>query len=245
VIIDNMSAGFDVSDEQSNAVVKQKVVKPILEFIASTNTLLVLVHHAGKSNENANYGGRGASVLEDLAPVNFVIKGNAGKGHPMEITCSKRKDGPDYTETFTLDKQTRWLKKSFHVAPKQYSLEDEVRSFVCSETFPALVPAADIYKKFGGIAKATKIKMVLKDLLDFGQIFSPSRGKYCAPLVVDPNGHNGRPPKGTTETTEDSQDGQNGQATETTKTTEGEGVCKCGIGGRAGERCSACGGRYE
>lgn len=184
VVVDNLSSAFQVTDEQSNSVMNQKVVQPILKFTAQTNTGLMLVHHSGKSNDNENYGGRGGSVLEDLATVGFTLRGNVHHDKPLEIINTKRKDGPGYSESFSLNRETRWFEQSsFIPPPRPKSVETQVRDFVCYHEFPHTVRTREINEKFENLVLRDRITVILRNLVASDEINSPSKGRYCAPLA--------------------------------------------------------------
>src|SRR5438093_4304478 len=52
VIIDTVSAAFNLRNENDNSEVKSRVMGPLVHLARSCNCAVIFVHHHGKPNEN-------------------------------------------------------------------------------------------------------------------------------------------------------------------------------------------------
>lgn len=178
LVLDNLSSGFEVLDESANGVLNKLVVNPIKAFIEQSNLALVLIHHAGKSNNNDDYGGRGASVLEDMSTVGFKMQRDR-KSPIATISCLKRKDGEEYDKVYKLNRDRRWFENTV-MAPKtkQKPLDIQVQEFVQAFDFPNMVTTKDINTKFSQIGRI-RIQQILNVLKNQNYISSPKKGYFC------------------------------------------------------------------
>jgi RecA-family ATPase len=48
IIVDNVSAAYDINDENSNAEVTKKIIKPLLRMAYKANCAFLFAHHYGK-----------------------------------------------------------------------------------------------------------------------------------------------------------------------------------------------------
>jgi replicative DNA helicase len=96
VIVDTVANAFDLQDENSNAEVTRRVIKPLIRLAREANCAVVFTHHIGKANETqtreAAYKGRGASAFGALPRTSFTIERdvNRGSGY-IVLSCPKIK----------------------------------------------------------------------------------------------------------------------------------------------------------
>lgn len=186
VIVDNISAAYDLSDENSNAEINRKVIKPLLKMAYKGDAAFLFAHHYGKGKldiENAGvHAGRGASNLQSLSQTVINMFGNVSKGEPVTVECAKRKTdgGTQYRKVLEL-REDRWFHEAaIAPAPKQ-ELIFEIRDYVCGYQFNRPVTLQKLMEHFGPRTSPAGIKRHLKDLTDFGMIEKPRHGCYCAP----------------------------------------------------------------
>lgn len=179
VMVDNLSAAFQVLDESSSGVMNQKVVQPVLKFIEMADVALMMVHHSGKSNTNDSYAGRGSSILEDLAPVGFKMDGNTHTGEAVTISNVKRKDGQGYEKVFKLNYDRRWF-ESTTIAPKAKPMPTylQIERFVQKHQFPDTVSTKEINQKFPHLDRR-HISKRLSELVRDNYISRPKQGQFC------------------------------------------------------------------
>jgi hypothetical protein len=191
VIVDNVSAAFDLKDENSNAEVTAKIIKPLHKLSRLTGCATVFVHHYGKQAEaDSVYAARGASALMSLVKSVYNISGNCSRDEPITVHCVKRKTGGDYSKSFKLDGERRWFDSSemtVSVTPKRRDFVTDVFESVRAYEYPRQVSYEALSKVFvrdaGG--SSDKLKKALQLLINEGQISRPKRGHYCAHIEGD------------------------------------------------------------
>ncbi len=182
IVIDNISSAFSLHDENSNAEVTRKVVKPLLKLASSSGATVVFAHHIGKANESSKedvYLSRGASTLSCLAKTVFNLRGRIDLNEMAEIACVKRKNGQNYSGTFRLNADTRWFEPCRAPARRATNYDLIVRWM--RENAPAGRPVktSEIVAAFKNISRNTLMQN-LRDGVSAGEIISPQRAFYCA-----------------------------------------------------------------
>lgn len=79
VVIDTVGALFTLFNENDNAEVKRKVIRPLKALAKAGNCAVIGVHHIGKRGENTAdeeeaYLGRGASAFGTDTQAVFTLK---------------------------------------------------------------------------------------------------------------------------------------------------------------------------
>ncbi len=178
LVLDNLSSGFEVLDESANGILNKMVVNPIKAFIEQANLALVLIHHAGKSNNNDDYGSRGGSVLEDMATVGFKMQRDR-KSLIATISCLKRKDGEEYDKVYKLNRDRRWFESTLIAPkPKQKPLDVQIQEFVETFIYPNTVETKEINEKFNCVSRM-QISRILSLLKNDDYISNPKKGVWC------------------------------------------------------------------
>ena len=185
IIVDNVSAAYDLNDENSNAEVTKKVIKPLLKMAYTGDCAFLFAHHYGKTkNELESAGvhaGRGASALQALSRTVINMFGDVSKGEPVTVECAKRKTdgGQNYREVFRLE-DNRWFHHTTIVPPpKKQNAYQAIRQFMKSVIYPDMVATADIISKFEFDYEANSIKKTLAELFKDGFLEKPKHGFYC------------------------------------------------------------------
>jgi hypothetical protein len=186
VVVDNVSAAFDLKDENSNAEVTSRIIKPLHKLSRLTGCATVFVHHYGKqADSDSVYAARGASALMSLVKSVYNISGNCSKDEPITVHCVKRKTGGDYSQSFRLDGERRWFDPSeltISVTPKRRDFVTEVFDAVKEYHYPLTVSYEALSSRFvrdtGG--SSDKLKKALSLLVNEGQILRPKKGHYSA-----------------------------------------------------------------
>lgn len=125
VLVDNIAAAFDLDNENNNAEVKRKVLKPLSRMAMRYNSAFVFAHHFGKQKPNeleaagVHIQSRGASNFENLSRAVFNMFGDVSAGMPSTVKCVKRKtDGGQNYERFFELKDDRWFHTSTKIVGK-------------------------------------------------------------------------------------------------------------------------------
>lgn len=191
VVVDNVSAAFDLKDENSNAEVTQKIIKPLHKLSRLTGCALVFVHHYGKQAEaDSVYAARGASALMSLVKSVYNISGNCSRDEPITVHCVKRKTGGDYSKSFKLNSERRWFEASeltVAISPKRRDFVSEVHDAIKDYEYPSTVSYEALAERFvkGADGSSDKLKKALSLLVSEGIIGRPKRGRYCISFDLD------------------------------------------------------------
>jgi hypothetical protein len=186
VVVDNVSAAFDLKDENSNAEVTSKIIKPLHKLARLTSAAMVFVHHYGKQAEAESvYAARGASALMSLVKSVYNISGNCSRDEPITVHCVKRKTGGDYSKSFKLIPERRWFEASeltASVTPKRRDFVTDVHEVVKGYEYPSTVSYEALAERFvkGSDGSSDKLKKALQLLVTEGLISRPKRGRYCS-----------------------------------------------------------------
>lgn len=186
ILVDNVSAAYDLNDENSNAEVTKKVIKPLLKMAYKGDCAFLFAHHYGKTkNELESAGvhaGRGASALQALSRTVINMFGDVSKGETVTVECAKRKTdgGRNYREVFRLESD-RWFHHTTIVPPpKKKTAYQAIREFMETIVYPAMVSTADVITKFQNDYGVDSIKKAVNELYKDGFVEKPKHGFYCA-----------------------------------------------------------------
>jgi hypothetical protein len=190
IIVDNVSAAYDLNDENSNAEVTKKVIKPLLKMAYTNNAAFLFAHHYGKGKSSeieaaGVHAGRGASALQALSKTVFNMHGDVSKGEPVTVECAKRKSdgGQNYREVFKLEKD-RWFHHTTIVPPPpKRTAYQVIRNYFQTVIYPDTVSTADVITKFESAFGADMIKKALTELYKDGFIERPKHGMYCGKQI--------------------------------------------------------------
>ncbi|MBI4748633.1 MAG: AAA family ATPase [Acidobacteria bacterium] len=182
LIIDTLGAAFHIRDENSNAEVEQKVVRPSRQLARTLNCALIWIHHIGKANDTltgeAAYRGRGASAYGAGARAVFTLTKEETKGPGyVTLSCDKAK-GESFDPTLLrLDFDTRWFEQCAEIPLSGQSsiTAQEIADFV-ERNEP--LREKEIIEAFREVASEATIKRRIQEALRLGLILKKSRGIY-------------------------------------------------------------------
>jgi len=114
IVIDTISAAFELIDENSNAEVKRSVMKPLRQLAQRTNSAVLFCHHSGKPSESTQaelaYIGRGASTFGSLSRVVFALTKDRKKGDDFVVLhCAKAKRPKFESCLLRLNRDKAWF----------------------------------------------------------------------------------------------------------------------------------------
>ncbi len=187
IVIDNISSAFTLNDENNNAEVTGKVVKPLFKLAQTSGAAVVFAHHIGKMSEISRdevYLGRGASALACLAKTVFNLHGRVDTGETVDICCVKRKNGHNYKRSFHLDPETRWFIPAGQ-APRRPNNYDLIVGWLRENAPPERpVKTSEIVAAFPKIGR-TSLMLNLRDAVSTGDAQMPQRAYYSARKKAD------------------------------------------------------------
>lgn len=185
VIVDNVSAAYDINDENSNAEVTRKIIKPLLKMAYKGDCAFLFAHHYGKTKieqDNAGvHAGRGASALQALSRTVINMFGNVSEGETITVACAKRKTdgGQNYSISLKLE-DDRWFHHATKVpAPQKLSAYKTIRTYM-SDIYPSQRTTGDLITEFENRFSERQIKGTVAELYKDGFLDRPKRGVFCS-----------------------------------------------------------------
>jgi RecA-family ATPase len=187
-IVDTISKCFSVRNENDNAEVKERVMKPLHKIARITDSAILAAHHIGKAKsedgsiKEAAHRGRGASGMCDLSRVIYNIDKDEIKNRYV-LSCAKIK-GQSFDDTiYVLDPETRWLTSHGERSEIKGVYEQILDVFEDGLKYKA----GEIKKKFEGKASERTIANCLKRGIDEGELLHPDsrQGVYQKANVFD------------------------------------------------------------
>lgn len=193
IIIDTVSAAFDIQNENDNAEIKRTVMKPLKRLARLTNAVVIeneldasaavlFTHHSGKPNETmtgeAAYSGRGASAFGGLSRAVFQIVPDRIKGDGfIQLRCAKAKRPKFEPVLLRLDQERAW----FDVCEDRPSSEqpltmNELVAFVTNKGGD--VDNKTIHAEFAKRASKKTIDRRKAQAIEAGLIEETGKGKY-------------------------------------------------------------------
>jgi RecA-family ATPase len=181
IVIDPISLAFSLTDENSNAEVIKRVIRPLKRLAARTDAGIVFLHHIGKQYEGSSEGahqGRGASAFGALARTVFnLTKIPAyGEGY-VRLWCSKSKRGRPFNPV-VLKLEDRWFRISERQTPRDERLTmQEVASYIASRE-PEEVRTREVEMEFKVVASKETVKRRLNEAKSHGLVRKVGHGRY-------------------------------------------------------------------
>lgn len=188
IIIDTLGKAFVINDENNNAEIKEKVMRPLKRLAGLTNSAVLALHHIGKAKaedgaaRDAAHRGRGASSFADQSRVIYNIEKDPIT-ETILISCAKIKGPKVDDRRMKLDTPTRWFSPTGEIhVPLVYELlinlfEDE-RTMTTAEVVQALK----------GKASERTIKENLKEAMGIGDLVRVKHGLYQKAVDLLPMG---------------------------------------------------------
>jgi hypothetical protein len=182
IVIDPISLAFSLADENSNAEVIERVVRPLKRLASRIDAAIVFSHHIGKQYESSSegaYQGRGASALGGLARTVFNLKSEQQIGYGfVRLWCSKSKRGRPFRPVILrLNDSLRWFEVSEKEAPSDEPLSAEVIARYVASKEPKGIRTREIYAAFNPASEST-IKRLLTSALRQGLVIRADHGLY-------------------------------------------------------------------
>jgi RecA-family ATPase len=180
IIVDTMAALFDLENENDNAEIQKRVMRPLKKLAKDANTAVLLQHHVGKQSEEARtnahaYLGRGGSNFGALAR-SVVTLTVPNRKEPDRVILSVPKSKGYYLPdvVMRLDRDSRWFVVQDETPPNvESSLDDTVRAITKE------MSTAEIAEALKDKYSRRTVEDNLKDATEQGLIRKVRRGFYA------------------------------------------------------------------
>jgi putative DNA primase/helicase len=184
IVVDTLSAAFDLRNENDNAEVTRLALKPLRNLAQNVGASLIAVHHIGKSrSEGANqtegaYKGRGASAFGAYATAVFNLYADKSDTSLITLDCAKRKDGGEnFSRLFKLNLSLRWF-QPVNSSQMQKILTNEELILEVFHTLNRPLKRGEIVKELAGKVAQTAVDRWLKDATDKQILVKAQHGFY-------------------------------------------------------------------
>jgi hypothetical protein len=178
VVIDTIGSLFTLFNENDNAEVKRKVIRPLKALAAAGNCAVVGSHHIGKRGENTSdeeeaYLGRGASAFGTDTRAVFTLKRekSLGEGY-VRLTLGKAKGVKFDPVNLRLDFDRRTF-EILAAAPKVETPYQKVVNLFNGKP----LQTKDIKSRLSSLGSRT-IDKALKQAVENGDLFKIEDGLY-------------------------------------------------------------------
>jgi hypothetical protein len=183
IVIDTMSALFSIVNENDNAEVSQKVMRPLMKLAMDTEAAILLVHHIGKQSEDSQsgtkaYRGRGASVTGTFPRLVLMMKQDTNDRSLVSLTCAKVKGKP-FSDTLLRLTDSRWFKNTGKPPVREPSSYERVVKYV--KEFGRAVKRSEIDEALKDLISDSTIGKHLKAAVERGDLIPTRYGHYAAP----------------------------------------------------------------
>ena len=180
IIVDTVAAAFTLQDENSNAEVNRRILKPMVRLAHDTDAAILMAHHIGKgksedgkSNEKA-YRARGASSFGGYAALVLNLSQEPNKQAHKVLSLAKSKGAQFDDVMLNLDQQTRWFTVTNEPVKQTLTSYDwVVRLFRDGKTRTT----KEVEKALPKMPRAT-VARCLSEAVNNGDLTKPKRGQY-------------------------------------------------------------------
>lgn len=189
VIIDTLSAGFEMDDENDNGKVMSRILDPLTKLAKAANSAVIILHHPGKggnneykpSRQSPTYA-RGASSLGNLPRVCLNLYAEADGTVVLRLGKKKGGEFPEETR-FRLDSETRWFSPVIRTPGRAKTSERDLAKFLDSLDFDREYRKQEI-KHILPTGSASTFDRKLKRCVDEGLLIQLRHGYYAKPHHV-------------------------------------------------------------
>lgn len=179
VVIDTAASAFELQEENNNAEVTRRVMKPLKKLARDVNGAVIFAHHIGKTNETQTgesaYRGRGASAFGALSRTVFTLERDTKKGLDyIVLSCAKIKGHSFKPTLMKLNHETRWFELCDEKpeAKRQPPTAQEITSFVAER---GEARTESIKQHFANQGSARTIDDRIKEATQLGLIEKPNQ----------------------------------------------------------------------
>lgn len=182
IIVDTITAAFNVKDENSNSEVANVILKPLIRMARDTQAAVIAAHHVGKAGgeegrtQERAYRGRGASAFGTFPSLVLDIVADSTDRDRITLSMPKCKGRKLEDFNLQLDKDTRWFALTDQPVVKARNSYDLVMG-----VFPGPGKAlrrAFIEETLKNKVAVSTITNCLKRAVELGRVTQPRRGEY-------------------------------------------------------------------
>jgi hypothetical protein len=182
IIVDTITAAFNVKDENSNSEVANVILKPLIRMARDTQAAIIAAHHVGKGGSEEGrtreraYRGRGASAFGTFPSLVLDIVADSTDRDRITLSMPKCKGRKLEDFNLQLDKETRWFGLTDQPVVKVLNSYDLVMA-----VFPGPGTAlrrAFIEEQLKSKVAVSTITNCLKRAIELGKVTQPRRGEY-------------------------------------------------------------------
>lgn len=184
IIVDTLAASANLFDENSNAEIQRKILRPLLRVQSLTNAAILLVDHVGKkkteggASEDEMMLGRGASAKAGAARLIVHVKQpDPNDKTKIVVTNPKDKVGGPFPDTVMRLSADRWFIPTSETISRPPTSLERVVTFVRDAGGP--VSRSSLLKEFSDLSPAT-IDRATRDALARGDLKQYGRGLFTA-----------------------------------------------------------------
>ncbi len=180
IIIDTLSALFTVSNENDNAEMVKRVMRPLAALAKETGAAVLVLHHLGKQSEdsltsNRAYRGRGASAIGASARLVMLLQPDSHDRECVVLSCAKSKGEHFEDVVMRLDRNSRWFSVVSQLSKKNSSYEAVIEA-VCA--FGRAARRKEIAEALTGKLADSTVTRHLTEAVVRGDLKSPKHGWY-------------------------------------------------------------------
>lgn len=184
IVLDTMSALFDLKSENDNAEIKRVVMQPLKKLAKDANAAVLLLHHIGKQNEDGRtsigaYAGRGGSAIGALSRSVALLKTDTQDPERVIFSVPKAKGYRIEPLLMGLDREARWFIPTNETVTPQPTNYELVVSTV--KSFGEPVRRKKIDAALNGKISIATIGRNLEEAVSRGDLINPKYGYYGVP----------------------------------------------------------------
>jgi hypothetical protein len=179
VVFDTMAQAADIADENNNAEIQRKIIRPLNQFAQKSNCAVLLVHHMGKKThgEHEMFSSRGASSLTGAVRLQMNINHVRNQQGLIELTCSKVKGEKFKPTVFEYDHDSRWfMEYTRPVKAKPKSIYDHILDMFKDDS--VIIKTYEIKTAWDDEFGEKTVERALTSLVAEGYLVRAGKGKY-------------------------------------------------------------------
>lgn len=186
IVVDTVSAAFEIVNENDNAEVRNRVMRPLRNFAVLINAGIFFLHHDSKAIEiegqEGAYRGRGASSFGTLSRAVFTLTKELTLGDGF-VTLKQRKGkgGKLQPHLLEIDLVNRWVSISDKEVMHTVTNYELVLEAAASKD---VMTTTEIKQALEGKVSKRSVDASLKSAVDRGDLVRSKYGQYSKPRLV-------------------------------------------------------------
>ena len=200
ILIDTVSASFNMRNENDNAEIKKEVMMPIKELAKRADAAVFMTHHIGKMSEDSNistkvYSGRGGSAFGSLARTIITLTKDKNNKQRVIFSMPKIKGKQIEDTVLEFSPDSFWYSVINEQPPKNETVYSQVIGLINNE-----MPTHEIIKLGGGFGiSKSSVEKALHQAVTLNEIKQIRHGVYAPTIFKTINAVNSLEDKEITE----------------------------------------------